>query len=423
MPEVKIGSVPFQEAIDHFQGKLKIPTEHWDDMLGTIHAKAFTIAGATKADLLTDIFNDVNEVLSNGGTITDYRKLFDKTVNKHGWPYKGNRGWRTRVIYDTNLRTSHMAGKWSQFQRVKQTRPFLQYFTVGDERVRPEHREWHHLVLHIDDPWWQTHYPPNGWGCRCGARSLSPRQIRKEKLQIAEQAPAIQTTDRLILGKSDKQTGEIPVIQVPKGIDTGWNYNVGQAWLGPDIAFGEKLMAMPNAMRTAALNNAKDLTQHLQKDFAPWVTKLEQRSKPLNNEIKTVGYLSPKVIDELIRRDQVPSTAVITTTDKDIIHMIREAKDGRHIPLDQIRAMPTTIGGGHSAVLWDKRDPALVYVFDVPGDDRTAKAIIRVNYKIKVRDANGKRQQVQTNTLRTGGLVQLQNLKEREVYEVIDGEL
>jgi len=422
MPEVNVGSVPFREAIDHFQGKLKIPTKRWDDLLGQINAKGFTVAGATKADLLTDFHTAVNDAISNGTTITDFRKDFDQIVQRHGWTYKGKRGWRTRVIYDTNLRTSHMAGKWSQFQRVKQTRPFLQYLTVGDERVRPEHRSWHGTVLHIDDAWWQTHYPPNGWGCRCTARSLSPRQIRKEKLEVTEQAPAIEETERLIPGQTDKGTGEIPVVRVPKGIDTGWNYNVGQAWLGPDIAFGEKIMAMPNSMRNAALANAKDLTHHLQTDFAPWVTRLEKRRQSLN-EIKTVGYLSPRIVDELARRDQLPTTAVITATDRDIMHMIRETKDGRHIPLDQIRSLPNTISQGHKAILWDKRDPALVYVFDAPGDDRTAKVVIRVNYKTKARAADGNRHNVQTNSLRTGGLVQLQNLKEKEVYEVIDGEL
>ena len=77
MPEVKVGSVPFTEAIEHFRGKLKIPTESWDDMLGEVHAKAFTVAGATKADLLIDLHTAVSDAITNGTTITEFRKQFD----------------------------------------------------------------------------------------------------------------------------------------------------------------------------------------------------------------------------------------------------------------------------------------------------------------------------------------------------------
>ena len=415
MPESSIGKVPFKEAIDHFQGKLKIPSKHWDDMLGEVHAKAFTVAGATKADLLTDFHTAVGDAIKNGTTITEFRKQFDKTVEKHGWSYKGKRGWRTRVIYDTNLRTAHAAGKWQQFQRLKDRRPFLQYFTVGDARVRPEHRSWNKVVLPIDDDWWSTHYPPNDFGCRCGARSLSLRQIRREKLDISSQAPALNPTERINIA-----SGEI-YGDVPKGIGVGWNYNAGQAWLGPDIAFGEKIMAMPSPLRSAALNNAKDLAPHLEKVFSPWANKLLSRKQPLG-EIKTVGYLSPRIVDELIRRNQAPTTAVITTTDKDIMHMLRDAKDGKHLPVDMVRSLPNNIQKP-KAILWDKRDPGLLYIFDAPGEKREGKIVIRINYKTKGRAADGGRHAMQTNSLRTGGLVNVQNLKEKKVYEVLEGEL
>jgi uncharacterized protein with gpF-like domain len=54
MPDVEVGSVPFQEAIDFFRSKLRITTENFDDLQGQIHAKAFTIAGVTKSSMLAD---------------------------------------------------------------------------------------------------------------------------------------------------------------------------------------------------------------------------------------------------------------------------------------------------------------------------------------------------------------------------------
>jgi len=225
MTEVTLGAVPFQEAIDHFRDKLNLPTEYWDQLTGQAHAKAFTVAGATKTELLHDIRSLVDDAIADGTSISDFRKGFDKAVAKHGWDFNGKRGWRTRVIYDTNLRTAHAAGKWEQIQRVKDRRPYMKYEDVGDGRVRELHAEWGKMSpLLVDDPWWNTHYPPNGWGCRCGVRTLSQRQMENEGLTVGE-APPLNPTERINV-KSGEVYGE-----VPKGIDPGWDYNVGQEWL------------------------------------------------------------------------------------------------------------------------------------------------------------------------------------------------
>jgi len=414
MAEVTLGAVPFDEAINHFRGKLNLPTEFWDQITGQAHAKGFTVAGATKADLLNDMRSLVDDAIANGTSITEFRKGFDAAVAKHGWSYKGKRGWRTRVIYDTNLRTAHAAGRWQQSQRMKIRRPYGQYQTVGDGKVRPQHAAWDGLVFLLDDIWWQTHYPPNDFGCRCFMRTLSQRQLEKKGLTVSN-APPLELTERI-----NTRTGEV-YGEVPKGIGVGWDYNVGKAWLGPDIAFGETLLQMPTALRNTALSGARDLVPHLEQDFAPWANSLLTRKQPLG-EIKTAGYLSPAVIDGLAAKDVAPTTAVVTVTDKEIMHMLRGSKDGRHIPADMVRALPLHMNDAN-AVLFDKRNSALLYVFDVPGDDKRGKLVVKVNFKTKARANDGGRHSVQTNTVRTGGLVHAYNLKDRKFYEVLEGSL
>jgi len=414
MPEPTLGSVPFTEAIEHFRGKLNIPTEHWDSMLGEVNAKGFTVAGATKVDLLKDFNKLIDDALTNGTTITDFRKGFDKAVQDHGWTYKGKRGWRTRVIYDTNMRTARAAGRWQQFQRTKETRPYIQRLSVLKNTTRPLHRQWHLTTLPIDDPWWNTHYPPDGYGCLCWTRSLSQRQLDREGGELSE-APVIKRTERI-----NTKSGEV-YGDVPEGIDVGWDYNVGKAWLGPDIDFGSKLMALPDSMRRAALDSAVDLSPHLQKQFAPWANSLLDRKRPLG-EIRTVGYLGHQTVDELVRRGQAPTTAVITVSDKDIMHMVRDAKDGKHIPMDMVRAMPEIIAKPQ-AVLLDKNQPAIFYVFSVPGEERHGKFVVKMNYKTKARALDGNRHSIKMNTVRTGTLVPLSALKNKGVYDVLEGKL
>ena len=69
--------------------------------------------------------------------------------------------------YQTAKRGAQMAHLWTKFQEQKEYYPNLVYRTVGDSRVRPEHAALNGVVKPIDDPFWKTYYPPNGWRCRC----------------------------------------------------------------------------------------------------------------------------------------------------------------------------------------------------------------------------------------------------------------
>ena len=69
--------------------------------------------------------------------------------------------------YQTAKRGAQTAHLWNKFLEQKEYYPNLVYRTVGDSRVRPEHAALNGVVKPIDDPFWKTYYPPNGWRCRC----------------------------------------------------------------------------------------------------------------------------------------------------------------------------------------------------------------------------------------------------------------
>ncbi|MEO0337594.1 MAG: DUF935 family protein [Bacteroidota bacterium] len=76
-----------------------------------------------------------------------------------------------RNYLDVEIRTARKAAdsaaRWREFQQRKYLYPNLKYRTVGDDRVRDEHRVLHDIVRPVDHPFWDTHMPPNGWACRC----------------------------------------------------------------------------------------------------------------------------------------------------------------------------------------------------------------------------------------------------------------
>lgn len=221
-PEAKPFGTDPVEAIDFLRKKLNVPTARWTDLWHEQHSSAFMVAGAQTEALVSDFHEAVNEAISEGRTLEDFRKDFDRIVNDHGWSYRGSRNWRSRVIFETNMRAAYAAGRWEQIQRVKETRPYLRYVAVMDARTRAEHRGWHDTVLPADDPWWRTHFPPNGWNCRCTVQSLNERDLDRYGLTVNVKAPPIEMVERIV----NMPDGPRAVL-VPRGIDPGFGYRPG----------------------------------------------------------------------------------------------------------------------------------------------------------------------------------------------------
>ncbi|WP_319543166.1 PBECR2 nuclease fold domain-containing protein [uncultured Pseudodesulfovibrio sp.] len=241
-PSVDGLDLPFNEAIDYFRDKVNLPTDKWDDLMGGMHSRAFVIAGATESDLLSDLRMAVDRAISDGTTLEEFRKDFDSLVDRHGWKHKGNRGWRTAVIYNTNLSVAYSAGRYAKMTDpdVLAAMPYWRYMPSGSADPRPEHMAWYNVVLPADDPWWETHYAPNDYGCKCGVMALT-EYSRDRLIEAEEDGPfpvRTEAPDDEFYEWTDRQTGEVH--QQPKGIGPGWDYNPGQAAWGRKIS--EKAM-------------------------------------------------------------------------------------------------------------------------------------------------------------------------------------
>lgn len=378
--------VQFKGAIDNLKGKLPEGTLAWDDLAGPVHGKVFAIAGATNTDLVSDIQKSLVSALEKGTTITQFRKDFDASVQKYGWTYKGKRGWRTSVIFDNNMRSAHMAGRWEQLLANSDRRPYLQYRTAGDSRVRPQHRAWNGLIFPIGDSFWQTHYPPNGWGCRCTIRAYSEADLGQ--LGVKPSKPHEIKTRRVV-----NQDGEIKD-QVPVGIDPGWDHNVGQSWISPELSLGQKLAKLPRYLQGPMVD----------KTISPAFQKvLGERFKAFRSTVKTeqiargnaqiIGFLDSRTLAALA--DQVPDLVLETTAvavmDSKTVHITgthKAAKGAQVWPDDWVNALPENFRN-YKAVLWDTKNETLVVVpqgaadWAAPNSERVGKIVLRPNVKTK----------------------------------------
>jgi SPP1 gp7 family putative phage head morphogenesis protein len=219
------------EAIDFFRQKINLPTKAWTDIWEGMHSRAFVVAGANTEALVADFRNAIDKAIAEGKSLDWFRKEFDKIVAAHGWNYKGERRWRQAVIFNTNLRMAYATGRWAQIKRLADRRPYLRYKAVLDDRTRPLHRAWDDVVLRWDDPWWQTHFPPNGWNCRCSIQQLSERDMTRLNLKVSPHAPASP-----LIARGVKTPEGVKYVLVPKGIDPGFAYNPGEAAFGRGAA-------------------------------------------------------------------------------------------------------------------------------------------------------------------------------------------
>lgn len=395
--------VRFDEAIANLKGKLPEASLAWDSLAGPVHGKVFTLAGATSADLARDIQQALVDAKTNGSTITQFRKDWDATVQRHGWTYNGKRGWRTRVVFDANMRSAHMAGRWAQLQANADRRPFLQYRTAGDARVRPQHRQWNGRIYPINYGFWNTHYPPNGWGCRCTVRAYGQGEMEAKGLRVSEPF-AMKTRD--VRNIDGDLTDRVPV-----GIDPGWDHNVGQSWLTPELSLGRKLARLPRELQGLLVD--KTISPAFQTAIASRWKALQSAvaaSTQSADEAQLLGFLDSATLDGLARVVpdlQVQSTAVLARSGKALQQWPQQWVDDLPIDLRNYRA-----------VLWDQVDQALVVMPDgrLPGaaDDQRPVIQLRPNVPSALGSA------FEVGAVGTRPLV---DLSDRARYTVLSGRL
>jgi len=225
-PSTAWGSLPFAEQIAFFRDKLDLPTKTWQDLLGAAHDRAFVVAGAMRADLLADLHAATLKGIEKGTSLSEFRRDFEAIVAKRGWTgwtgedTPGGRAWRTNLIYGTNMRTSYQAGRHAQALDIAHRRPYWRWRHADTvAHPRPLHVAWDGKILRYDNPWWQAHWPPAGWLCRCRVETLSQSDLERLGKSGPDPTPDDGTYEWL-----DKAGNSHTI---PNGIDPGWDYTPG----------------------------------------------------------------------------------------------------------------------------------------------------------------------------------------------------
>lgn len=233
--------------------KAVVETEDWDDLKWGEHSHAFTVAHSTYGGALEDIFQAVNQARDSGESYETFAKNLRGIMEKRGWYGRQDKGpedkeyinWRSKLIYHVNMRTAYSAGNYRQQLRGAEGRPIWVWHSklIGKNR-RQDHVAMHGKAFRYDDPFWNSHYPPDGWGCECSVVTQSEAGAEREGIEVL----------------SSGSDGQPPALMGPDGKAVDWDsftpeewrYNPGREAFAPNFSRYESLsrMRMPDG-RTA----------------------------------------------------------------------------------------------------------------------------------------------------------------------------
>lgn len=172
-PPAKLDKDEPKEVIDNLKQREKklVTTKKWDDIDSEAHDKAFTVANIMKADILQEIYNEVEKAAKNGKPFKDFMNsvidggLKDR-MKEAGWT-GGDNPSRLKVIWDTNINMAYAKEEYKAMKLVADEKPYWIYHQIERANKNKDHTQWNGRKFKHDDPIWNYIYPPSKFGCAC----------------------------------------------------------------------------------------------------------------------------------------------------------------------------------------------------------------------------------------------------------------
>lgn len=350
----------------------KRPEVHfdYDEIMHGAHHRAFTVAKITKLDLLSDVQESLAYAAENGLGFEEWKKSLLPTLAKKGWLgnvdakdpktgeikqiYVGSR--RLKNIYNTNMRVAYAVGAYEE--AMSSDAQFLRYTAVLDSKTRASHRALHGIILPKDHPFWDTHYPPNAWNCRCKARAYTKQELKSRGWSVTENIPSVEP-------------------------HPDWAYNVGKTD-NLDAVFADKVEKLKDkAASKDFYENAKAFLGELERkrNLYVWQSGLDEAVEqiivkddpktPINMvQVGLLGEAIANAASKILGLD-VNSGGIILTKDR-LIHASPKRKSAYEhaFRVEEIRQIVKILDDQNNAYV-DTRDDKnnIVFIFKDEKDD------------------------------------------------------
>lgn len=332
--------------------KLKVAFSY-KDVWNEEHATAFTVAKAMQIDVLSDIKGAVEKAIQDGHSFEHFKKDLKPTLIKKGWwgrrtmtdPLTGGEveaqlgsDRRIKTIYDTNLRSAYQKAQYDRTME-SELHPYLMYRAGNSAHHRPQHLAWDGLILPKDDPFWDTHLPPNEYGCKCFTRAVSEskkRRYERDGIKVPPKADGfgagvIKVRTRAPAEEYKTYFNERKgfIERIPKGIAPGFAWNQGKT--GRDFSVMQSIIPK---LKVLSDKNNKAFLQSLftnqiyKSQFGHFVDNAFE-GKHRGKEVTPVGFLDRKICRWLRKYQKIDvGTNTIIGLESRLIKGIKATRHG-----------------------------------------------------------------------------------------------
>lgn len=176
----------FDEALEWFLGRTILTDEQRRAIPASARARSFWIAGVAQLDVVQDVFDELDKAITAGEPFEEFQKrVRDKLTKAWG---RDNPA-RIETIFRNAAQSSYNAGRWAQMTEpsVAKFRPYFMYDAILDDATTPICKGLNGTILHHEDPFWDTHWPPLHHRCRSSIRNL--RRTEAERRGITTTRP------------------------------------------------------------------------------------------------------------------------------------------------------------------------------------------------------------------------------------------
>jgi SPP1 gp7 family putative phage head morphogenesis protein len=205
MTQILFGPVPHRAASDFIKDKPAVSREVFERMVPEVRARTFLVSGMVPLDIAQKLRDRIADLPAGADwdkikgevaeSLSPYLAPDPGAKNDEGNPMSGAEREaaaraaaerRSELLLRTHGYQAYAASQYEVMQRQTDVFPYWRYQTAQDDRVRDSHAALEGVVLPANDPFWQTHFPPWDFNCRCTVVPLSDAdfaEIREDDQQ------------------------------------------------------------------------------------------------------------------------------------------------------------------------------------------------------------------------------------------------